>query len=111
MDDCATPAGALVTGFALVVANPKVLLMNAAAGLIVGTTAAGVGTWLAVTFYTVVAGSTVIIPILAYMVAGEQVDRQLERFRDWMQREHAVVTAVILAIVGLLLLYTGIRAL
>ena len=45
------------------------------------------------------------------MVAGERVDRQLERFRDWMQREHAVVTAVILAIVGLLLLYTGIRAL
>ena len=56
-------------------------------------------------------GSTVIIPILAYMVAGERVDRQLERLSDWMQREHAVLTAVILVIVGILLLYTGIRAL
>ena len=105
-----TPGGALVAGFALVVANPKVLVMNAAAGLIIGTAAVGVGVWLAVAFYSAVAGSTVIIPILAYMVAGERVDHQLERFRDWMQREHAVVTAAILAVVGLLLLYTGIRA-
>jgi threonine/homoserine/homoserine lactone efflux protein len=106
-----TPAGALVTGFVLVVANPKVLVMNAAAGLIIGTAAAGVTVWLAVAFYTAMAGSTVIAPIVAYLVAGERVDRQLERFRDWMQREHAAMTAAILAIVGLLLLYTGIRAL
>jgi threonine/homoserine/homoserine lactone efflux protein len=106
-----TPAGAVVTGFALVVANPKVLVMNAAAGLIIGTAAVGIGVWLAVAFYTVVAGSTVIVPILAFMVAGERVDRQLQRFRDWMQREHATVTAVILAVVGVLLLYTGFRAL
>lgn len=106
-----TPAGAALVGFALVVANPKVLIMNAAAGLIIGTVAVGAAVWLAVAFYTLMAGSTVIIPILAYMVAGERVDRQLERGRDWMLREHAVVTAVILAVVGLLLLYTGIRAL
>ena len=106
-----TPAAALAIGFALVVANPKVLVMNAAAGLIIGTAAVGVGVWLAVAFYTAIAGSTVIIPTLAYMVAGERVDRQLERLSDWMQREHAVLTAVILVIVGILLLYTGIRAL
>ena len=106
-----TPVGAAVTGFVLSVANPKVVVMNAAAGLIIGTAAVGVGLWIAVAFYTLVAGSTVIGPILAYIVAGERVDRQLERFRDWMQREHAVMTAAILVIVGVLLLYTGIRAL
>lgn len=106
-----TPVGAAVTGFVLSVANPKVVVMNAAAGLIIGTAAVGVGLWIAVAFYTLVAGSTVIGPILAYIVAGERVDRQLERFRDWMQRRHAVVTAAILVIVGVLLLYTGIRAL
>ena len=106
-----TPVGAAVTGFVLSVANPKVVVMNAAAGLIIGTAAVGVGLWIAVAFYTLVAGSTVIGPILAYIVAGERVDRQLERFRDWMQRRHAVVTAAILFIVGVLLLYTGIRAL
>jgi Sap, sulfolipid-1-addressing protein len=53
----------------------------------------------------------VIGPIVAYLVVGERVDRQLERMRDWMQREHAAVTAVILVVLGLLLLLTGIRAL
>ena len=106
-----TPVGAAVIGFVLSVANPKVVVMNAAAGLIIGTAAVGVGVWIAVAFYTVVAGSTVVAPILAYTVAGERVDRQLEQFKDWMQREHAVVTAVMLVIVGLLLCYSGIRAL
>lgn len=106
-----TPAGAAAFGVALSVANPKVLVMNAAAGLIIGTAAVGVAVWIAVGFYTFVAGSTVAIPILAYLIVGERVDRQLERFKDWMQREHAVVTAGILVVVGLLLVFTGIRAL
>ncbi len=106
-----TPAGAAIIGFGLVVANPKVLVMNAAAGLIIGTAAAGATAWIAVAFYTVLAGSTVIAPILAYVVAGERVDPALTRVRDWMAREHATVTAVILLVVGVLLTYTGIRAL
>ena len=106
-----TPAGAAVIGFGLVVANPKVLVMNAAAGLIIGTAAAGATVWIAVAFYTVLAGSTVIAPILAYVVAGARVDPALGRVRDWMQREHAAVTAAILLVVGVLLTYTGIRAL
>jgi len=105
-----TPAGAAAFGVALSVANPKVLVMNAAAGLIIGTAAVGVAVSIAVAFYTFVAGSTVAIPIFAYLIVGERVDRQLERFKDWMQREHAVVTAGILVVVGLLLLFTGIRA-
>jgi hypothetical protein len=105
------PLGAGLIGFGLVVANPKVVVMTAAAGLIIGTAAAGIDVWLAVAFYTALAGSTVIAPILAYLVAGERVDGQLERARDWMQREHAAVTATILLVIGILLTYTGIRAL
>ena len=106
-----TPAGAAIIGFGLVLANPKVLLMNAAAGLIIGTATAGAMLLIAVSFYTALAGSTVVAPILAYAVVGERVDSQLERAKDWMQREHATVTAVILLGVGILLTYTGIRAL
>ena len=61
-----TPVGAAVIGFTLTVANPKVVVMNAAAGLIIGTAAVGFGVWTAVLFYTAVAGSTVIAPVLAY---------------------------------------------
>ena len=64
----------------LILVNPKVLLMNAGAGLVIGTAGLGVpGGWLAVAFYTVIAGSTVLIPILAYAIAGERVDHRLER--------------------------------
>jgi hypothetical protein len=65
---------------------------------------------LAVAYYTVIAGFTVLLPILAYAVAGERVDQQLERMKQWMERQHAVLTAGFLAVVGVLLVYTGIRA-
>jgi Sap, sulfolipid-1-addressing protein len=85
--------------------------MNAAAGLIIGTASAGARMWIAVAFYTVLAGSTVIAPILGYVIVGERVDSQLERVRDWMQRRHAAVTADTLLVVGVVLACTGLRAL
>lgn len=106
-----TPVGAAAVGFGLIMVNPKVLVMNAAAGLVIGTAGLGVpGAWLAVAYYTVIAGSSVLVPILAYAIAGQRVDHQLERMKQWMERQHAVLMAGFLAVVGLLLVYTGIRA-
>ncbi len=107
-----TPAGAATVGVGLILVNPKVLVMNAGAGLVIGTAGLGLpGAWLAVAYYTVIAGSTVLIPILAYAIAGDRVDHRLERVKQWMERQHAVLMAGFLAVVGLLLVYTGIRAL
>ena len=106
-----TPMGAAAVGLGLILVNPKVLVMNAAAGLVIGTAGLGVpGAWLAVAYYTVIAGSSVLVPILAYAIAGQRVDHQLERVKQWMERQHAVLMAAFLAAVGLLLVYTGIRA-
>jgi len=86
-------------------------LATAAAGLVVGAAGLGApGASLAVAYYTVIAGSTVLLPILAYAIAGERVDDQLKRMKQWMERQHAVLMAGFLAVVGLLLVYTGIRA-
>jgi threonine/homoserine/homoserine lactone efflux protein len=94
----------------LMLVNPKVLVMNAAAGLVIGTASLGVpGASVAVAYYTVIAGSSVLVPILAYAVAGKRVDHQLERLKQWMERQHAVLMAGFLGAVGLLLVYTGIR--
>lgn len=107
-----SPVGAAAIGVALILVNPKALVMNAAAGLVIGTAGLGMaGAWLAVAYYTVIAGSTVLVPILAYAVAGERVDPQLERLKQWMERQHAVLIAGLFAAVGLLLGYTGVRAL
>ena len=107
-----TPVRAGAAGLALTVVNPKVLFMCAAAGLAIGT--AGLGrshVWLPVVWYVVVAGSTVAIPILAYAVSGDRLDEPLRRLKDWMERQHAVLVAAILIVIGLLVLYKGIHGL
>ena len=107
-----TPVGAGAIAVGLILVNPKVLVMNAAAGLVIGTASLGApGMWVAVVSYTVIAGSSVLVPILAYAVAGERVDHQLERLKQWMERQHAALMAGFVTAVGLLLAYTGIRAL
>jgi len=106
-----TPVGACAVAVGLILINPKVLLMNAAAGLVIGTASVGAaGVWVAVVYYTVISGSSVLLPILAYAIAGDRVDHQLELMKQWMERQHAVLTAGFLVVVGLLLVYTGIRA-
>jgi threonine/homoserine/homoserine lactone efflux protein len=107
-----TPARAGVTGLALTVVNPKVLFICAAAGLAIGTTGLeGTRLWLAVLWYVAVASSTVALPTLAYAVSGERLDPLLARVRDWMERQHAVLVAGILIVIGLLVLYKGIHGL
>ncbi len=107
-----TPAKAGGAAVALTVVNPKVLLICAAAGLAVGT--AGLkpaGAWVAVIWYVLVAGSTVALPILGYAVSGDRLDPALVRLKEWMERQHAVLVAVILVVIGLLVLYKGLHAL
>jgi hypothetical protein len=108
-----TPARAALTAAVLVVVNPKVLFICAAAGLAIGT--AGVAdesrVWLAAAYFVAVAGSTVALPVLAYAVSGDRLDQPLARLKDWMERHHAVLVAVILVVIGLLVLYKGIHGL
>ena len=107
-----TPARAGAAAVAFTVVNPKVLFICAAAGLAIGT--AGLGTtraWVALAWYVAVAGSTVAIPILAYAVSGDRLDEPLKRLKDWMERQHAVLVAAILVVIGLLVTYKGIHGL
>lgn len=107
-----TPPRAAVTGVVLTVVNPKVLFICAAAGLAIGSAGLdGYHAWLAVAWYVAVAGSTVAAPVLAYAVSGDRLAGPLARLRDWMERQHAVLVAVILIVIGLLVLYKGIHGL
>ena len=108
----ATPGRAAVIAAALVVVNPKVLFICAAAGLAIGSAGLGTaGAWISGAFYVLVAASSVAIPVLAYAVAGERLDGPLIRLKDWMERHNAALVAVILTVIGLLLLYKGVHGL
>ena len=108
----ATPGRAAVIAAVLVVVNPKVLFICAAAGLAIGSAGLGTaGAWISVVFYVLVAASSAAIPVLAYAVAGERLDGPLTRLEDWMERHNAALVAAILVIIGVLLLYKGIHGL
>jgi hypothetical protein len=65
----------------------------------------------ATVYYSVVASSTVAVPVLAYMAVGRRADDQLNRFKEWLHRRSGLVTAVILLAVGITLLNMGISEL
>ncbi|MGY4649333.1 putative tellurium resistance membrane protein TerC [Mycobacterium sp. URHB0021] len=97
---------------ALVVVNPKVLFICAAAGLAIGSAGLGIaGAWTSEAFYVLVAASSVAVPVLAYAAAGERLDGPLARLKDWMERHNAALVAAILIVIGLVLLYKGIHGL
>lgn len=105
-----SPTRAAVTGAVLTVVKPKVLFICAAAGLAIGTDALGVaGTVRSAALFVAVAASSVAIPILAYVAAGERADAPLERLKTWMEKHNAALVAAILLLIGLVVLYKGIR--
>ena len=108
----AGPGRAFTTGVLLTVANLKVFAMCAGAGLAIGTAALGrPGALQSVAVFTVLAASSVAVPVLAYLVAGDSLDRPLNRLKAWMDANHAALVAVILLVIGVALLYKGSHAL
>ena len=108
----ATPSRAFVLAVVMAVANPKILLLAGAAGVIIGAaeltrseTAASVAA------VVVVASLTVALPVLLYLVLGDRVLGPLGKARDWLNRHNAVVMAVVLLVLGVALLLEGVSAL
>jgi hypothetical protein len=110
--DTIAPARAGLTGAVLAVVRPDVALICVPAGLAIGTSGLGLADdWLAAAFFVAVAASSVAIPILAYAAAGPRLDPTLARVKDWMDKNNAALLAVLLVVIGLMVLYHGIRAL
>ncbi len=107
-----TPVRAGVTGAALVAIRPEVLIMCAAAGLAIGTGGlSAADAWTSGLVFVIVSASTVAVPILAFLAAGDRLDDTLERVKVWMEENHAAMMAVILVVIGLIVFYNGIHAL
>lgn len=107
-----TPVRAGVTGAALAVLRPEVLLICTAAGLAIGSAELDiVGAWVMAVVFVTVAASSVAIPVLGYAAAGDRLDASLVRFKDWVQRQHAALVAIVLVLLGLMVLYNGVAAL
>lgn len=100
---------ALGLGLALAAINPKNLLMAAAAGVAIG--AAGLtaaNTVVVVAIYTVIAASTVTVPVVAYAVAKDRMRAPLDEAKSWLEANNATVMAVLLLLIGAVVIGKGI---
>ena len=110
--DSMTPAKALVLGVLLSAVNPKNLLMAASAGLVVGGAALSLGEQVAViAVFTVIAASTVLVPVIAYLAASAKMAAPLERLRVWLVDNNATIMAVLLLVIGVSVIGKGIGSL
>jgi len=104
----AGPGAAGRTALLLSVANPKVLLLAAAGGLAIGAASSGwVGDATAVLGFTLVASLSVAVPVLLFLVRGEQMLQPLAVVRDWLESHNATLMAVVITVIGAAMLLKG----
>jgi threonine/homoserine/homoserine lactone efflux protein len=107
--DSMTAGKALGLGFLLSAVNPKNLLMAISAGLIIGDAGLAVGQTVAViVIFVLLAASTVLIPVVAYLIASERLAGPLDRLRAWLVNNNATIMAVLLLVIGVAVIGKGI---
>ena len=101
--------GAFGLGFLLSALNPKNLIMAAGAGVDVGGAGLDAGaTVVVIAIFTVIAASTVLVPVLGYLFAAERLRAPLDALRGWLAAENAVIMAVLLLVIGVSMIGKGI---
>lgn len=107
--DSMKPPQAFGLAFVLAAVNPKNLMMAAAAGVSIGTGGVEVGAQVvAVIVFVLIAGCSVAIPVLAYLLAAERMRAPLESLRVWLVANNATVMAVLLLVIGVVNIGKGI---
>jgi len=107
--DQVTPVRAAGLGVALSALNPKNLGLCLAAGSTVGSAGLGTGgAVVAVAAFTVLAASTVAVPVLAHAVAAERMRKPLDALHAWLVQENAVIMGTLLTVMGAVVAGHGI---
>lgn len=107
--DTMTASRGLGLGLLLSAVNPKNLLLGAAAGLAIGSGGLSVSeTVVSIAIFTIIAASTVAIPVVAFLAASSKMAHPLEVLRKWLVHNNATVMTVLLLVIGVVLIGKGI---
>jgi threonine/homoserine/homoserine lactone efflux protein len=110
--DDATPASAARLGALLSGANPKILLLSAAAGLTIAAADLTAGATVAtVVIFALVGSLSVALPLVVHLVLGDRAQAPLLRAKEWLTEHNATIMAVVMLVIGGLLLSNGISGL
>mgnify|MGYP003482660793 FL=1 len=96
-------------GFLLSAVNPKNLIMAAGAGLGIGGAELSTGAVIGViAIFTLIAASTVLVPVVGYLIAAEKLRGPLDALRGWLANENAVIMAILMLVMGVSMIGKGI---
>lgn len=96
-------------GFALAAINPKNLLICIASGVSIGSSSLATGgVIVSILVSTIIAGSTVAIPVIGYLVAADRLREPLANLKAWLQENNTTVMSVLILVVGFVLIGKGI---
>jgi threonine/homoserine/homoserine lactone efflux protein len=110
--DSMTPGKALVLGLLLSAVVPKNLLLALSAGVIVGEARLSVGeASVVIVGFTVIATSTVAIPVVAHLVAPARMRGPFQRLREWLVENNVTITVLLLLMIGVVMIGNGIASL
>lgn len=100
--DNMSPIMAFVIGFGLVTINAKNTVVDIAAGVLIGQGASSIDQALvALAVYTIVASSSIFIPVFGFFVLGEKLNSKLEKLKTWFLYHNASILFVLFLILGL----------
>ena len=107
--DSMSAGKAMGLGFLLAAVNPKNLLMAISAGVIVGGAGLTVGqTTVVIIVFVLLAASTVLIPVVGYLIASARLAGPLDKLRAWLVDNNAVIMAVLLLVIGVSVIGKGL---
>jgi threonine/homoserine/homoserine lactone efflux protein len=99
-------------GFLLSAVNPKNLLLVAAAGVAISASDLSAGEQLAVLIvFTLIAASTVAVPVIGYLIAGERADETFAAAKTWLIQNNSIVMAVLMLVFGISLIGDAVQIL
>lgn len=106
-----TPLRAFGAAALLAAANPKNIVLIGGAAVSIGQVpAVGVAVAEAAVF-VLIASLSVLVPVVAFLVASERISPMLEALRDWLTRNSSTIVAVLLAVLAISSIGNGIDAL
>ena len=107
--DTMTVARALMLGVVLSALNPKNLVMAVSAGVVVGASGlSGGDTVIVLVVFTLLAVSSVLVPVVGYLFASAAMRAPLERLRVWLVQNNATVMSILLLVIGVVSIGKGL---
>jgi len=100
----------LLTGFLLVAVNPKNLMLCAAGAAAIDINTPNLLLQLgAYVVFTLIASSTIAVPMISYFLARERARTLFDNWKNWLVRNNPSLLAVVLLLLGIVLVSRGIE--